>query len=94
MVSLGINSIDNYIVGCDGVSPTRVSRAQCGPAGKLPDDAPASEWRTRRDGPVLRTEPAEGRGGAGVGAGTRHGAAQDRGAVQDRGVPDSDARTG
>ena len=60
MVSLGINGID-YIAGCDGVSPTRMSRAQCRPAGKLPDDAPASEWRTRRDGPGLRTEPAKGR---------------------------------
>ena len=49
------------VAGGDGVSPTRMSRAQYGPAGKLPDDAPASGWRTRRDGPGLRTEPAEGR---------------------------------
>ena len=60
MVSLGINGID-YIAGCYGVSPTRMSRAQCGPAGKLPDDTPTSEWRTRRDGPGPRAEPAEGR---------------------------------
>ena len=60
MISLGINSID-YIAACGGVSPTRMSRVQCWQAGKLPDDAPVPEWRTRRDGPGLRTEPAEGR---------------------------------
>ena len=60
MVSLEINSTD-YIVSCGGLDPTRMSRVQCGPAGKLPDDAPASEWRTRRDGPGLWTEPAQGR---------------------------------
>ena len=60
MVSLEISSID-YIASCGGVNPTRMSRVQCGPAGELPDDAPASEWRTGRNGPGLRTEPAEGR---------------------------------
>ena len=59
MVSLGINSID-YIVACGGVGPTRMSRVQCGPAGELPDDAPAAEWRTGHDGARLRTEPAVG----------------------------------
>ena len=65
MVSLEIKRID-YIASCGGVVPTRMSRVQCGPAGKLPDDAPASGWRTRRDGPGLRTEPAEGRRRAGA----------------------------
>ena len=50
MVSMEINRTD-YIASCGGEDPTRMSRVQCGPAGKLPDDAPASEWRTRRDGP-------------------------------------------
>ena len=56
----GIYNTD-YTVVCGGVDPTRMSRVQCGPAGELPDDAPASEWRTRRSGPGLRTEPAEDR---------------------------------
>ena len=53
----GIYGMDDTEV-CGGVNPTRMSRVQCGPAGELPDDAPASEWRTGRNGPGLRTEPA------------------------------------
>ena len=51
----------DYTMVCGGMDPTRMSRVQCGPAGELPDDAPASEWRTEHNGPGLRTEPAEGR---------------------------------
>ena len=61
MVSLEINSID-YIAACGGVSPTRMSRVQCGPAGELSYDAPASEWRTGRGRP--RTKAGAGGGPA------------------------------
>ena len=46
----GIYNTD-YTVVCGGVYPTRMSRVQCWPAGKLPDNALASEWRTEQNGP-------------------------------------------
>ena len=56
----GIYNTGDTVV-CGGASPARMSRVQYGQAGKLPDDAPTSEWRTEHNEPGLRTEPAEDR---------------------------------
>ena len=86
MVILGINGID-YIAGCDGVSLTRMSRAQCGPAGRRSGIGVENEARRARTKDGAGGGPAEEQVWARQG-GTRNGAAQDQG------VPDSDARTG